>query len=59
MTIHFHVGRTPYTFTVHRREKDQERQLEEVTAALVWYSLLPIAGARARYVLRRWAGGAR
>lgn len=55
MTVHFHVGKTPYTFTVHRREKDQDRQFEEVTAALVWYSLLPIEGERARVVLRRLA----
>ena len=58
MTIHFHLGKTPYTFTIHKREQAEERELEELRAALLFYALrLPFEGARARFVLRRWAGG--
>ena len=56
MTVHFHVGKTPFTFTI--RKQEDQGELEEKTAALIWYALrFPIGGERARYTLRRWAGG--
>ncbi len=57
MKVHFHLGKVPLTFTI-TKGKDQE--LDELRNALLWYALrLPVEGARARYVLRRWAGGDR
>jgi hypothetical protein len=56
LTIHFHVGRIPFTFQITRGES--ARELEEKTTVLIWYALsFPLEGQRARYVLRRWAGG--
>ena len=58
MVIHFHVGKIPVTFTILKG--DTARELEEKTSALVELAMmLPKEGARARYVLRRWAGGGR
>jgi hypothetical protein len=60
MTVHFHVGRTPFIFRLSRREDQSEQELEEKTTALIWYGLhFPSEGQLARYVLRKWAGGAR
>ena len=60
MIIHFHMGRTPFTFRLSKREDQSEQELEEKTAALIWYGLhFPCEGQRARYVLRKWAGGGR
>ncbi len=59
MTVHFHLGRLPITLTV-RRGEDPGRELEALRDALAWYALrFPREGARARYVLRRWAGSVR
>ena len=55
MTIHFHLGNLPITFSLTKGE-GMERELEEKTAALVELALrLPVEGACVRYVLRRWA----
>jgi len=55
MILHFHVGRVPVTISITKG--DPTRELAEKTAALVELGLmLPKEGARARYVLRRWAG---
>lgn len=57
MKIHFHIGRVPVTLSLTKGE-GMERELQEKTEALVDLALrLPVEGARARYVLRRWAGG--
>ena len=59
MTLHFHLGRTPVTISI-TRGAFAERELEEKTAALVDLAMmLPIEGARARFVLRKYAGGTR
>ncbi len=58
MTLHFHLGRVPFTLTLSKHEERTEGELEEKTSALIWYALhLPREGQLARYVLRRWAGG--
>jgi hypothetical protein len=57
MTLHFHLGALPVTFSV-RKGESMERELAEKTAALVELALrLPIEGAHARYVLRKYARG--
>jgi hypothetical protein len=57
MTIHFHVGKMPVTLAIGKRS-DLKKLLEEYQGALLWYGLtFEKAGDRARYVLRRWAGG--
>ncbi|MGA2615034.1 MAG: hypothetical protein ABSG38_16490 [Spirochaetia bacterium] len=57
MQIHFHFLHVPITFSVKKGE-NLGRELEEKTSALLWYAMrLPIEGARARYVLRKYAGG--
>lgn len=59
MQTHFHVGRVPVTISIAKGD-DQARELEELRTALLFYAMnLPVEGARARYVLRRWAGAAR
>ena len=59
MTIHFHFGRIPITITIAKGD-DRARELEEKTEALVELALmLPSESARARYVLRKYAGTTR
>ena len=59
MTVHFHIGRLPVTVTISKG-KGQELELAELRDALLWYGMrLPVEGARARYVLRKYAGAAR
>ncbi len=58
MTVHFHVGKTPFTLQAGAPAVDQERADKDL--ALIWYALhFPREGQIARYVLRKWAGGAR
>ena len=59
MVLHFHIRRIPFTISITKGD-DQARELEDLRNALLWYGMrLPVEGARARFVLRRWAGGAR
>lgn len=57
MTIHFHLGRLPVTLSV-RKGESLERQLDEMRDTLLFYALrYPLEGQRARFTLRRCAGG--
>jgi hypothetical protein len=57
MTLHFHLGRLPVTLSV-RKGESVEHELDELREALLWYALrFPAEGQRARFTLRRWAGG--
>lgn len=58
MIIHFHVGKVPFTLHAGKWGEDQERSEKDL--ALSWYALnLPREGWLARFVLRKWAGGAK
>ena len=55
MTVHFHLGGLPVTLSI-TTGADPARELAEKTDALLDLAMrLPVEGARARYVLRRWA----
>ena len=59
MILHFHVGQTAFTIALSKGA-DLQREIEEKTEALLDIGMcLPIEGARARYVLRRWARASR
>ena len=56
MTVHLHIGRLPVTVSVSKG-KGQDIELEELRDALLWYGMrLPVEGARARFILRKYAG---
>lgn len=59
MVLHFHLGRVPVTLSLTKGD-GREHELEELREALLFYGMhLPTEGARARFVLRRWAGAVR
>lgn len=54
MILHFHWRGSPVTLSIIKGD-DQARELAEKTDALLDLAMrLPVEGARARYVLRRW-----
>lgn len=56
MILHLHLGNQPITVSIIKGEGPQ-RELEDLREALLHYAMrLPVEGARARFVLRRWAG---
>ena len=58
MILHFHLGRLPVTLSITKGDA-QARELEELREVLTDYAMLPIAGERARVVLRRLARAGR
>jgi hypothetical protein len=57
-TVHFHLKNTPITArTQGRHTRNESREKDTV---LCWYALrFPEEGRLARYILRKYAGGAR
>ena len=61
MTVHCHIGRTPVVLTIGETPiAPVLRELQEKDEVLLLTGLrFPQEGQFARYIMRRWAGGAR